>query len=317
MAKSLYFVTFRTEEGLPFVPTEAMNEIIWGALARGQELYPVKLCGFSWMPNHPHCLVMPEDPESLSKFIGYVKQETAHAINRLLGRRKRTIWSEGFDSPVVLDSEKALELFAYALLNPVKDNLVGSLDDYPGVSSWRFFKNKLFQRTCYRINRDTIPVLEDPTKPHLENKRVLRILKKENGRRIPFSISPYAWKHCFSDTAELPDEKIHEMMMDRIKQKESKIKKENTKSPIGKHKLVTQSILKPYQSKTFGKRMICLSSFVELRKRFISYYKYLCTKAIEVFHKWKLGKTLVPFPSGMFPPCLPRTSNLLPNLLAN
>jgi hypothetical protein len=44
-------------------------------------------------------------------------------INRLLGRGKRTLWCEGYDSPVVLTPVRALVAIAYLYANPAKDNL--------------------------------------------------------------------------------------------------------------------------------------------------------------------------------------------------
>ena len=42
----IHFITFRTEEGLPFVPLRFMNMLICSALARAQRLYPIKIICF-------------------------------------------------------------------------------------------------------------------------------------------------------------------------------------------------------------------------------------------------------------------------------
>ena len=95
-------VSFRTEEGLPFVPVRFINEIFWSNLAKAQRLYPQRICNFMVEPNQIHMILLIDNPENAYKFIGYVKQETAHALNRLLGRRRKTVWVEDYDAPTIL-----------------------------------------------------------------------------------------------------------------------------------------------------------------------------------------------------------------------
>src|SRR5690606_7274325 len=92
--RTAHLITSRTEEGLPLVPSLIMNFIIWCILARARTLYRVRVSHFLFMANHFHMLIVVDDPEHLSPFVGYVKAETAHAINRLLGRRKKTVWAD-------------------------------------------------------------------------------------------------------------------------------------------------------------------------------------------------------------------------------
>ena len=295
-----------------------MNEIIWSALARAQKLYPVDVCGLNFERNHGHLALMVQNPEMVPLFIGYVKQETAQAINHLLGRRRRTVWAEDYDSPTVLDSDKALEKIAYLLLNPVKDNQASSLDEYPGVSSWKLFKGQDFTRKCRFFHRDDVPRLKNPHCPWLENKRVLEALDKDENSPVDFCLSPYVWKTCFEDTENLTDEQVRELILERIEAEARKLIEENKskKLPTPKpEELQRQSMLTPYVPKTFGKRMLCLSSIKELRVVFIAGYKRLRDKAEWVLSQWRLGNWLLPFPPGLFPPCLPRRANLLPDAL--
>ena len=39
----IHFITFRSEEGLPFAPLGFMNMLLRSALARAQRLYPVAI----------------------------------------------------------------------------------------------------------------------------------------------------------------------------------------------------------------------------------------------------------------------------------
>ena len=38
-------------------PSEGLNRIIIGALARGQRRYKMKICGFVYLSNHAHLLI--------------------------------------------------------------------------------------------------------------------------------------------------------------------------------------------------------------------------------------------------------------------
>ncbi|MEN9845574.1 MAG: hypothetical protein RIS36_721 [Pseudomonadota bacterium] len=51
-------------------------------------------------------------------------------INGLLERDKRTLWCEGYDSPIVLTPLRALTIIAYMYANPAKDNLETTIDRY-------------------------------------------------------------------------------------------------------------------------------------------------------------------------------------------
>ena len=167
---AIHFITFRTEEGLPFMPLPFINMLICSALARAQKLYPVRIICFVVQANHVHMLIRVCDPQSVSKFIGYFKAESANYLNRLLNRRQRTVWEERFDSPIVLDLDKALQIFAYCSLNPVKDGLVNSMSEYPGVASYSHLLERRNFIPAKSIPRSKVPSLKDPHRPQRENK---------------------------------------------------------------------------------------------------------------------------------------------------
>jgi REP element-mobilizing transposase RayT len=315
LPNSLLFVTFRTEEGLPFVPTDFINEILWSSLAKAQALYPVEVCAFNYELNHAHMLLRVTNPEHIHNFVGYVKQESAHALNRLLGRRRKTVWAEDYDSPTVLDENKALEMFEYLILNPVKDNLTDSMDDYPGVSSWKLMKHGRNKRRCRAIARNKIPKLKNPERPWNEEQEVSEFLKENNRKILTFELSPFSWKQCFADTRDLTDAEVRKLIFDRIEERAQQYLADKREKRLPKprpERLKFQSILRNYVPQTFGKRMICLSSVREMRKRFINFYRGLCEHASDVLALWRKGCWHVPFPTGLFPPSLPRRANICP-----
>ena len=148
---SVIFCTSRIEQGLPLVCTHNLNFIINGILAKATSIYNVEVNHHIFMSNHFHIILRVINPEDVQAFFRYIKTEIAHAVNRLLGRRKRTVWVDRYDSPIVLDAEKLLHLVTYLYLNPVKANLVESIDHYPGVSSWKMFKDDVLKSSLVTV----------------------------------------------------------------------------------------------------------------------------------------------------------------------
>ena len=312
---SAVFVTTRTEEGLPLVPTDFMNMIIWSALAKGQALHPdVAVCGFVFLPNHFHMLLVVEDPEQVSPYVGYVKQELAHAINRLLNRRQKTIWKAEFDAPPVLDSAKALEVLAYIYLNPVEAGLECSANDYPGVSSWGMLNSGRSTRWCEGISRDSINRLTTPARPDRHDRELCSYYRRASKASFRFNLKPFAWKKCFSDTSEMSDADLKACLLEKVANREAALaeeRKKNRVTVLGRSALVCSSMLRTYTPKKYGKRMICLASCRELRVEYITFFRELCARASAVYAKWKQFDYSEAYPEQLFAPAFIRRMNVL------
>ena len=136
------FVTCALEQGLLLLANPLARLILTGCLSRAKAMYPVRVSHFLVNGNHIHMLLVVINPSDTSNFLGYFKAEAAHRFNLLMGWTKRTIWCEGYDSPVVLSPLRALLALAYLYANPAKDNLVNSIDEFPGLSSWKMYKKR-------------------------------------------------------------------------------------------------------------------------------------------------------------------------------
>ena len=305
---SVLFVTSRTEEGLPLVASHMMNFIIWGILARAKTLYRVKVCHFVFMYNHFHMLMVVDDPEAVSSFVGYVKAETAHAVNRLLGRQQRTIWQDGFDSPLLLSAEVTKKYIKYLYLNPAKANLVESISDYPGVSSWEMFSKERHVVKAAKVKRSDIKPLDTPAVTINEQKRLLEALKEKNFHEHDFVLEPYAWMDCFVETRDSSREAMKEELLSGINEREEEYHQERKAARrfvMGPTKLRRQSILVAYTPDKRTPRMICLCVSKERRARFIEHYRGLCAFARKVYLSWKKGDFRLKIPPGLFPPRAP------------
>lgn len=308
----IHLITFRTEEGLPFVPLRFMNILICSALARAQKLYPIRIICFVVQANHVHLLVRVTNPEDVSSFVGYFKAESAHYLNRLLNRRQRTVWAERFDSPAVLDVEKALEMFAYCTLNPLKDGLVSSMGEYPGVSSYPSLMRNEVAIPAKSIPRDKVAPLADPTSPQRENGSLSEYFSSDEFQDLSITLAPEELRLAFASTKDSTPEQFRQTLIQTIaKYEQIYLADQAGKPPLGVIKLLAGSLLAPRNPPITGKKMICLSCCKKLRQAFISSFKLIKALCRETFRKWRAGY-MVPYPSGMFAPHFPRMSNFIP-----
>lgn len=310
---SVYFITFRTEEGLPFVPLPFMNKLILSAMARAKRLYPVQLIGVTVQANHAHMLIRVIDPEAVSGFVGYFKTETSNYLNRLLNRRQRTVWFKRFDNPRVLDIDKAFEILAYILLNPVKDGLVSSMREYPGVSSYQHLVNRRDSLIVKSIPRSAIVALRDPSRPILENKELSDHFSSDEFEDLSLTFEPEALRLAFKSTRSMAPDDFRRKLIETLETAETHYRQsQDNRRPLGAKALVNASILVPHTPPKRGKKMLCVSSSPNMRKRFIGTFRRLCERCRQVFIEWKCGNFSVPFPPGMFAPHFPRLANSLP-----
>jgi len=114
-------------------PSLELNGIIGGVLGRALRLYPVRLIVHSWASNHYHLLAWVEDARALARFMGYLNSNLAREVSRLTGWSGK-IWERRYQAILVSEEEAAqVERFAYVLSHGVKENLVGRLEEWPGV----------------------------------------------------------------------------------------------------------------------------------------------------------------------------------------
>ncbi len=313
--KTCVEVTFRTEEGLPLVAAPYIRVIIQGIFARAQSLYPISICHFTVMANHLHLIIVIESPHLVPSFFAHFKGETAHAINRLLGRKKHTVWCDGYDSPRILDANTVIDRIVYLYTNPQKAGLVERIEDYPQYSSWQAFLDGAAEVFCNRIPRDAIPQLPQGNISLKRQQEIADELLYNGREEVSFFIDPDAWMDCFPELAESDPHEIKDEIIKRIRAKEKQFRSERKGAVTGAHALRLESIRKEHTPKKRGKRMLCLSSDKPLRLKFISWFRARCAEAREWYCQWSAGNTNAIPPPGMFAPGGNLFANLIPAFL--
>ena len=111
------------------------NEKVVGILSRAQELYPVRLHAFVCLSSHYHALATHDDPEVMAGFHGHLNTNLSKEVGRSYGW-DGTVFPQRYHA-VELSDEPEIERarLKYLLSNGVKEGLVASPLDWPGVSA--------------------------------------------------------------------------------------------------------------------------------------------------------------------------------------
>jgi REP element-mobilizing transposase RayT len=311
---SVLFVTFSVEEGLLLLSNPLCLAIIRSCLAAAQKLYPVRICHLLVEATHVHFVVVVRDPDDIPAFLRHFKTESAHALNSLLGRNKRTIWCAGYDSPTVLTMTKTIGVIGYIYCNPAKDNLVGTVDEYPGFSTWKMFRTGQLTKLWKRIRRPQYRALTPDSHNLNGYTREAERLLNESHEIEPFTLEPNAWLEAFKITDPAQQEQINTRIIQLIRYLEVRAerkRKQQHKRVIGREKLKRQELDVTHQPNRKGKRMWCLSDNRPARIEYVRFFKKLKQEARRVLALWRMGDTSAKYPPGLYPPSMPKLANVI------
>ena len=118
-------------------PGPAFDAKVVGILSRAQELYPVRLHAFVCLSSHYHAVATHDDPEVMAGFYGHLNTNLSKEVGRTYGW-EGTVFPQRYHA-VELSDEAEMEWvrLKYVLSNGVKEGLVASPLDWPGVSCAR------------------------------------------------------------------------------------------------------------------------------------------------------------------------------------
>ncbi|MCB0324376.1 MAG: transposase [Bdellovibrionales bacterium] len=309
---STLLITTRARQGLPMPPSHVINFLLWGILAAARRQFSVRICHFLFMSNHFHMLLVVDDPADVPQFMRYVKSESTTAINRLLGRKRGAIWDEGYDSPLILSPSRVLHYIKYIYLNPTRANLVDSINEYPGVSSWNMFVSNTFKARHARLPLPMIKRLDSPSVSISEQMRIVAHWESLELEEHELLLEPWAWAESIPDF-DLEHAK-RQLLSDitKIEAAYRRKRKQLRRSVVGATSLRRQSMLKEHTPDHNGRRSVALCCDRELKERFLKHYRLLCRRATAVYLKWKSGDLSARIPPGLFSPNVPVLASALP-----
>lgn len=128
----MYFVTVRTVQARALLEPVTVKAVLGGVLAQAIALSGVELHGFVALSNHIHLLVTAKG-SNLSGFMQYFLGNAARKVGRLVDW-SGTFWQRPFSAQPVLDDEAAVSRLRYIISHGVKEGLVRSPEEWPGLS---------------------------------------------------------------------------------------------------------------------------------------------------------------------------------------
>ncbi len=320
-ARGLYEITFRAREVLPFPCTSYMSMIIYSVLSRVQRDQKVLLHHLIFEGSHPHIVCTAQDAEQCHRFYGEVQKQLTDAIKRLTGLTHLNIW-EGRATVVEIPTlEDAIDKIAYVYSNPSNDNLVESIEKYPGVSSWRAFSAARDLSSCIAsehpwIRLPMIPSLPSRSVTSRQDKFLCEEMLKASKKKHSLKIYPNLWiKRFIKNPTAQKVESVCKEIKERIEGREFENLKQREKShktPLGVEMLRKQPLLKAHTPKKHSRKIFVQSQFKEIRIQLIQEMKWIDSLCRKVYRTWKRGDFRLLWPPGTFPPPLsPQASILL------
>ena len=271
------FITSRTEDGLPFRNAARYDPLFRSILARAQTLFPVEILAFTLEANHLHMLLAPINPEDVPAFVGYVKQELAHLANYDSKRRKKTVWCDGYDSPLMREEQVIIYYMSYiytqsrSLRNPL-------------CNSFSMFAKGKHEAVLPRRNRQGQEV---------------------KGDAHTLTLDPISWLRRLHPSST--DEELRTRLLTTI----IKVRGEGVHLPFISDFREQTEQEKLYVPTKHGRRLYGIFNDIGLRVEFLMFIKAARAECRKALAEWRKGNYHYPWPAGFFPPHAIRRANAI------
>jgi len=272
-------------------PSDRLNALIAGIIARAQEKYPVKVIALSFLSSHYHLIISSKDQELLSAFMNFVSSNTAREAGRLHGWKGK-LWARRFDCVAITDEEKIqVARLKYVLAQGTKEGLVASPRHWPGLSTVRALlggknlKGIWVDRTAlYRARQR-------------KGGRRARPIDFEQEVTVRLSQIP-CWAHLSPEDYR---QRILELVQEIEKEAAALHAREGTR-PAGRRAVLRQSPhYRPAKLKSSPRPLVHAGSRRE-RHRFLESYRLFVQAFRTASERFRSGDLGVAFPVGSFPP---------------
>ena len=315
----MYEITIRARTGLPFPHWNLMQLLLSSALARTQRSSYVTLCHFLWMANHAHILVVVQDAESCKRFYMELQKKITDYVKRLLGKQYLDLWEGEPAVCAILDLDEAVGRVRYLYSNPAKANLVESIKEFPGYSTWSYFSEVSAELTAKYVSRTPwvrqyhIQPLRRGILTRAEDDLLSASLRAKPKRFHELEVYPNAWMRCFNVTEPPEIAAVNRRIVGLILDSEEalrKARKADRRGVVGVDRLRREPIMKDHRPKKNDRRIFVLSSIKELRMDFIEKVQWICERCVELAAQQWAGVRVL-WPPGVFPSPLPMMASAL------
>jgi len=313
-----YEVCIRTSKDLPFASNELINLLIVSAFARASRENRFKICYSLWMGNHAHIGgVINDNLWEFTKFYGELQKNLTEIIKRLTGKSHLRMWEARPMVAQILDFDEAKERIIYAYLNPAKANLVESIADYPGVSSWSDFKVACssltnshpdfeVKHTVPRIHLPTIPRLSSLTPRKNEIREIITAIREdENIQSQVLTISPNSWFKAFDISEPESIHRINNEILREVNLRQQELSNKRETGVLGRESLINQQICKRHKPKEKKRKVFFLTCYCEMAQNYFEKFLHFSGVCSRLLSKIASGNVPDDWPRNAFRPPLP------------
>ena len=296
-----------------------MQLLLASALARTQRSSYVTLCHFLWMANHAHILVVVQDAESCKRFYMELQKKLTDYLKRLLGKQYLDLWEGNPAVIAILDLDKAIDRVRYLYTNPAKANLVDSIRDFPGYSTWGYFSEVSAEVTVKYVSRTPwvrqyhILPLKRGLISKFEDNQLTALLRAKPRKFHELAVFPNAWMRCFRITDERAVATVNKRILGLIQDSEEsfrRARKAERKDVLGADRLRREPIMKEHTPGKNDRKIFAMSSDKEIRTDYIEKVLWICEQCDELARRQRRGERVF-WPPGVFPSPLPMMASAL------
>ena len=236
-------------------------------------------------------------------------------MRKLTRRSQLNLWEKRPSVIKLAELEDAIQRLVYIFLNPAKARLEKSIDDYPGLTTWKAFT------TCeasvdaeVRLEAHWTPVssLEglpsgNRLSPAYDKAMAARLRDNEGTERYDLVIKPLAWLTVYGVTDPVEIERIRQRIIREVYAGEAKLAKERLDQGwaiIGAHRLRHQEYLAQHTPKKRERKIFLICGNHSLRPTLIRLFQDIFAACRACYRALKAGLPHE-WPPGTFIPWLP------------
>lgn len=303
-AGTVYFVTNRVAEGLPFVPNNYIRLMLLGVIARASNRFEgITICSWLFMANHYHAIVILKgEPAEFAAFMNFVDGEIAKLVVRWLGKRNVRVWAQRYHAAPLLTSDDVLDYMVYLFMNPVKARLVRAASEWAGASTFYALAGDE-SRSFKRIMPGKVPRLPRRSFSQKLIERLEGGIANSDAEEWELRVDSFGWMECFSNTRGQSRLVMLNRLNEALERAERELDQVGSKV-IGMRTLAHSNPHKPFRPRKRGRRVACLSKNWELRRRFLLVYRAFCERAERAWRDASSKNMLPTLPPGAF--CAPK-----------
>jgi REP element-mobilizing transposase RayT len=290
---ALVEVTCRTIQGrLLLRPSQQLDEIVVGILARAQRTFQVRCCGYCFASNHYHLLLDVDSARQLAKFMGYVNSNLAREVGRLADWREK-IWSRRYQA-ILVSAEEAAQIgrLRYVLCHGPKEGLVERPTEWPGVHVARAFAE----------GREVVGYWFDRSQEYAARRRRQTFDRLRFATRETLTLSPLP---CWKGLSEAAWRQRAAALVAEIEGEFAAQRAKTGNQPLGVAAVLGQHPHdRPQRSKKSPAPFVHAAS-KHVRRELYNAYRAFVAAYRSAAEKLRAGDSTARFPAGSFPPALP------------